>query len=257
MTNKAGNRDPELDKEQYLHALQGLYGQVLQLQCATIASTIHGKRVLDVGAGLGSLSAHLNHSGFAVKAIDSRPDLRILAKELYEIEVFDESIYETSFPDSSFDCVILREVAFQLDFVKAMKEVNRLTKDQVIVFQSNDSLLRKLGQSFYGQQESKEQTSDYYVRILQDHGFRIEKFQYRDTLAFPLSGGFVGYQLIPRVELLYSLAVKSDELLTTSLGALGLLPFFAMRYLVSARKPLMVDEEQECEPTGTLSLELG
>ena len=257
MTKEAGNTTLELDKEQYLHALKGLYGKVVHMQCTAIASAIHGKRILDVGAGLGTLSAHLIEQGYFVTAIDCEPQLRTFANELYEIEVIDQSIYETTFPDSSFDCVVLREVAFKLDFVKAMKEVNRLTRDQVIVFQPNNSFLRSLGHIIYGRQEASEHSSEYYIRILRNHGFKIEKVQYSDTLAFPLSGGFIGYQLVPRLDFLYSLATKCDEFLTMGFGALGLLPNVALRYLVSARKPLMVDEEEECEPSGTLSLELG
>ena len=51
--------------------------------------------------------------------------------------------------------------------------------------------------------------------------------------------------------------MKCDGLLTFLLDTIGLLPFCALRYLVSARKPIMVSEDEEYDPSATLSLELG
>ena len=89
---------------------------------------------------------------------------------------------------------------FHLDFAKALAEISRLTRDQVIIFQGNDSFIRKAGQSLFGHREFNEQCRNYYLRQLEYGGFKIEDLQYRDTLAFALSGGFIGYQLLPQSE---------------------------------------------------------
>ena len=82
MTHKDDEVFHKIAKEQYLRALEGLYGIVAQEQNAAIASAIHGKRILDVGAGLGTLAAGLKEQGFIVVAIDPNEQKRELAQRI-------------------------------------------------------------------------------------------------------------------------------------------------------------------------------
>ena len=53
--------------------LHSLYGLVNEDQDREIISAVHGKKVLDVGAGYGTLSRRLKDAGFEVTAIEPNP----------------------------------------------------------------------------------------------------------------------------------------------------------------------------------------
>lgn len=67
-------------------------------------------------------------------------------------------------------------------------------------------------------------------------GCIISHIEYRDVLAFPLSGGSVGKELIPHIEWLENLIPSFDHFLTKALLLLGMEKHFCWQYLVVARK---------------------
>ena len=66
--------------------LHSLYGLVNEDQDREIISAVQGKRVLDVGAGYGSLSRRLKEAGFEVTAIEPNQHTRALAKKWNNVE---------------------------------------------------------------------------------------------------------------------------------------------------------------------------
>ena len=98
--------------------LHSLYGRVNEDQDKQIIISVHGKRVLDVGAGYGLLTRRLKDEGFDVIAIEPNLHIREIAKKWNNVDELPYGIYKTPFDDNYFDTVILRECVEHLDIVK-------------------------------------------------------------------------------------------------------------------------------------------
>ncbi len=229
----------EVDHQACRRKLDNLYGLVARDQDLSILRAIEspGGRVLDVGAGYGTLTATLEEHGFEAVGIEPNQDKVELAREWYSLELQDEDIYQTSFPDNHFDCVILREVVFHLDFERAMQEIWRICKNQVIVFQGNSVGWRSLAARMYGHREFNERDRAFYVSKLREAGYELAAVQYRDAFAFPLSGGFIGKQFVLPLRWCYRLTMGIDKLTTALLRAIRMDRFVCMRFMVSGTKP--------------------
>jgi SAM-dependent methyltransferase len=218
--------------------LDQMYGLVATEQNREIARTISGKKVLDVGAGYGTLTKYLQDSGFDVVGIEPNSEKTVLAREWYGVELSVEDIYDTGFQDNEFDCVILREVVFHLDFTKALKEIDRICKKQVIIFQGNAVLARKMGQIVFKHREYNEKDIAYYMSVLKQGNFYIQDVIFRDPIAFPLSGGFVGIQLVPQMSWLYRVILNLDRTFNSFLKLIKWQQYFCTRYVINAEKKI-------------------
>lgn len=216
--------------------LSQLYGLVAYDQNRDISRFIEGKDVLDVGAGYGTLTKQLREDSFNVVGIEPNEEKIACVKQWYDIELQPLSIYNTGFSDNQFDCVILREVVFHLDFERALKEINRICKKQIIIFQGNSVLLRKIGQKIYRHKEFNEKDRLYYLNFLKQNNYNIEKLFFRDIIAFPLSGGWISRQMVPDWPWLYKTIIKFDKLLTAVCKFIRVEKWFCLRFLVSAKK---------------------
>jgi len=72
--------------------------------------------------------------------------------------------------------------------------------------------------------------------VLKKFGYKITFLKLRDTLAMPLSGGFVGPQLFPDIDFLDQILINFDHLICNLLKLLGCQKFFCWRYLIKAEK---------------------
>ena len=118
-----------------------------------IISAVYGKKVLDVGAGYGTLSRRLKEAGFDVTAIEPNPHTREIAKKWNNVDELPFGIYQTPFADNYFDTVILRECVEHLDFPRATAEINRICSTRVLVFQTNLNPLITLARKRIGHEE--------------------------------------------------------------------------------------------------------
>jgi SAM-dependent methyltransferase len=226
-----------LDEDESVGKLHSLYGRVNEDQDRTIITHVRGRRVLDVGAGYGTLSRRLMDAGFLVTAIEPNPDTRETARRWYGVEELPYGIYETPFPDGSFDTVILRECVEHLDFGKALGELQRIDRGRVLVFQTNLNPLIALVRRRIGHEEFNPQRLSYYRDQLARAGYSLQEIIFRDPFAFPLSGGYCARQLLPHIPLLEAAAIRIDHGITRGLRALGLAPVFCWRYLMVADAP--------------------
>lgn len=216
--------------------LNQLYGQVARLQNRDILALVEGHRVLDVGAGYGTLTRQLLDAGFDVIGIEPQFDKVLLAQRWYGVNLLPTSIYQTSFPDGFFDTIILREVVFHLDFERAILELKRVGKNRLIVFQGTSILPLRIVKRVLGHHEFNEQPLHYYLDVLAYNGYIIDRMDFRDTLAFPLSGGLVGKQMLAENQTLYRAVIALDRLLSGLLRTLGLQSRFCFRCLISAHR---------------------
>jgi len=217
--------------------LDSFYGMVCYEQNLKIIQTIkqqYGK-ILDVGAGYGSLTALLKEHEYNTVGIEPNKEKRKLAAKWYNVELSDVDIYKTPFKNNEFDCVILREVVFHLDFEKAFKELSRITRSQIIIFQGNAVLTRKIGQILFGHKEFNEKHRNYYIDFLKKTPFNNLTTSFLDIFAFPLSGGFIGTQIIPdSMPILIKIIIKTDKNLNKILKFFNIQKYFCMRFIISA-----------------------
>jgi 2-polyprenyl-3-methyl-5-hydroxy-6-metoxy-1,4-benzoquinol methylase len=226
-----------MDEETSSAQLHSLYGKVNEDQDRTIIGHVKGTRVLDVGAGYGTLSRRLMDAGFQVTAIEPNPQTREIAKRWYGIEELPHGIYETPFEDGSFDTVILRECVEHLDFPRALQEIRRIDRSRVLVFQTNLNPMISLARRRIGHEEFNPQKLDYYRKGLAAAGFTDQVVIFRDPLAFPLSGGYHARQLLPRLASLEDAVIRADHGLTRVMRLLGIAAVFCWRYLLVADTP--------------------
>lgn len=223
----------ENHSEKQLHSL---YGLVNEDQDRLIISSVHGKRVLDVGAGYGTLSRRLREAGLAVTAIEPNPKTREIARKWNNVDELPYGMYETPFDNNYFDTVILRECVEHLDIPAALGEITRICNRRVLVFQTNLNPLITLARKRIGHEEFNPQKLDYYRKQLEDAGFKKQTVMFRDPLAFPLSGGYHARQLVPRNTWAEHAVLSFDKAATELLRITRTAPLFCWRYLLIADK---------------------
>ena len=216
--------------------LHSLYGLVNEDQDRLIISTVHGNRVLDVGAGYGTLSRRLRDAGFAITAIEPNPHTREIAKKWNDINELPYGIYETPFEDNYFDTVILRECVEHLDIPAAMGEISRICKRRVLIFQTNLNPLIMLARKRIGHEEFNPQKLPYYQIQLVNAGFKTQTVIFRDPLAFPLSGGYHARQLVPRYPSVEHAVLSLDKMITRMFFIPKVASLFCWRYLLISDK---------------------
>lgn len=216
--------------------LNSLYGLVNEDQDKEIITAVFGKKILDVGAGYGTLSKRLMISGLCVTAIEPNPHTREIAKKWNDIDELPYGIYRTPFNDDYFDTVILRECVEHLDIDEALKEIKRICNTRVLVFQTNLNPIIKLARKKIGHEEYNPQKLNYYQKKLHEFGFSKQNVVFRDPIAFPLSGGYHSQQLIPRKPSIEHAILGFDKTITKLLRYTGLASLFCWRYLLESDK---------------------
>lgn len=115
---------------------------------ASLVKSAESSRILDIGCGEGivthflidNLSINSNH----IVGLDIKGSCLKIAQGINpEVQFFQASIYKIPFQDNSFDLVLGLEVLEHLEFPeKAIGELNRVSKNWVIVSVPNDRMFR-------------------------------------------------------------------------------------------------------------------
>lgn len=217
------------------------YGDVARSQNESIIRLITGSSVLDVGCGYGNLLRQIRSElpGVKVAGIDPDAESAGIARKMYGIDVMPMSACKMSFADGSFDTVILREAIHHFDapgmLQSAMREISRVCSKEVIVFDPNPSWLVRASRRII-KHVDPEAPSAVTIKALEDSGFDIVRCDFRDVIAFPLSGGFVGKELVPNVRAVKHAVMALDSILNSALRLLRLQSHFCWRYIVYAKK---------------------
>jgi SAM-dependent methyltransferase len=214
--------------------INGFFGKIMSDQNKDIIDLIEGKKILDVGAGYGILTKTLQGLGYEAIGIEPNPEMVEYAKKRFSVELLRQSIYKTDFPNASFDTIILREVIAHLEFDRALIEINRIGKGLIIIFDTLPTIIVKCGRAIIGHREYNQKSLNYYIGLLRDKGYNICSMVFRDIIAFPLSGGFLGPLLVPRIEWVEKNIIMLDKKLNVLMKKIGLQKFFCWRFLVKA-----------------------
>lgn len=216
-----------------IRRLDGFFGHVDEDFNRRIADHVAGTRLLDFGCGFGSLVEYLRRRGFDAVGIDLL-DFQIEAGKgrFPHADLRVVSSGRLPFGDCAFDTVIFKEslhhVAAESDIESQMDDVARIAKQRIIVFDPNPSLPLKVGRSLIGHVDPMLHPSAA-KRLLEASGFKVRSIEFLSTVAFPLSGGYVGRPLVsPRRPHRF---LRIDDRLARLFG-----PALTWRYLLVADK---------------------
>lgn len=221
--------------------LDRFYGDVAKSQNLTIASMITGNSVLEIGCGYGAFVNYMKqeYPSKTIAGIDLDEDSIKIAKDKYGIEVKPMSAYKMDFPGSSFETVVLRDTIHHFEssenLRQALREICRVSSRELIVFDPNPNWIVKFSR-FLIRHKDPEAPPGKIKKELEKAGYEITNFVWRDVVAFPLSGGFVGIEMIPNVAFIKKCVLAFDAALNKILQALGIQRFFCWRYLLRAVK---------------------
>ena len=109
--------------------------------------------------------------------------------------------------------------------------ISAVCRKEVIVFDPNPNWILKFCRKVVRHKDA-ELTFDQVVAALGEHGFRVAYSSWRDVIAFPLSGGFVGVELVPNVGWVKKAVLALDAGLTRIVLALRMQRIFCWRYLI-------------------------
>ncbi len=214
--------------------LNGLYGRVADDQNQFIRRHCLGRRVLDVGAGYGNLTRALRAGGLDAVGIEIDEEKIRKAREWSGVELEFDDIHQLTVADRRFDTVVFREVVNHLRLGEALAQAARLDARRVLIFQHNLVLPLRLAHRLFRHREHAGYSPADMTAALGRAGFSSIRTIYRDTLAFPLSGGYIGRSLVPAWCWLHDLLLGLDRAATAGLTGLGLGRWTCFRLLIAA-----------------------
>src|SRR5262249_2025894 len=145
-----------------------------------------------------------------------------------------EDLYSVPLERGAIDTAIFRESVEHLDMELALERLAHLAVKRVIIFQSNLHWMLKVVRKTLGHEEFNPRERPYYEDALARHGFSIGAVKHRDVIAFPLSGGLLFEQRVPRIDAIERALVALDQHLGAALDAVGLGPALCWRYMIVA-----------------------
>lgn len=193
--------------------LKKFYGLVAEEQNKTICRFLApNSRIIDVGCGYGHLVEYLRKRGYMAIGIDGDEEVIRKAEELYPGSDFAMKDVLTWIGDKQdVDYAILRESAHHMDLTEAVSKLSQVIRKGIIIFDPNPNVIVKMSRKII-RHKDEELSLEKTLKILSSHGFTIRYTGFRDVLAFPLSGGFVGLDFVPDVDILKRLLITADSL---------------------------------------------
>lgn len=222
--------DPKRD----LRRLQHFYGAVASDQNRSILQLITGEKILELGCGYGTLAQEAKISGKEVIGLDIDLKILELGRSCYPSLVdrlVQGDMGSLPFKNKSFHTVILRESLHHVSWEKVLSEVVRVCRKEIIIFEPNPNWFLRTCRKIISHQD-QEIPLKPLLKILERRGIIIKGLYFRDLIAFPLSGGFVGWEFIPPVRFLFPPLLWADRMLQNLFRILKMEELISWRYLV-------------------------
>ncbi len=217
--------------------LDGFYGRVDARMNERLAQWVSGVKVLDIGCGFGQLVEHLRGKGYDATGIDMLGEFIRLGKMKYP----DAHLLNMEFDDLVstgvlFDTVILKDTLHHIwdesDVIKFLQQVKLVCRRRILILDPNPTFFLRLARWIIKHKDpvcSPEEAK----KSLREAGFILVHEDYSEFLAFPLSGGFVGKEMIGTYAI-GSMTLALDNLFEKILRIFLLSKFMCWRYLVIA-----------------------
>lgn len=202
-----------------------------------------GCRVLDLGCGYGSLTHALWKAGFDVLGVDidetfiacGRRIFPDLPPERYQALAV-ERLAERQ---ERFDAVVLRDTLHHLyeecpidEMMATIRQV-LVPGGRLVVFDPQPNWVLKTCRRLIGHRDA-ECSAAHARRLMERLGWTVRKLRFTEAIGLPLSGGYVGRELVPPIPLLCGAVVTVNRIASCTLDAVGLGPALLWRYLLVA-----------------------
>jgi len=223
-----------MNAQRDLERLRSFYGAVVSEQNRFILKRVVGKEVLELGCGYGTFVHEAFDSG--KKAIGLDIDFETLQEGRNAYPSLSSKLVRGDmgclpFKEKSFHTVILRESFHHVPWEKILPEILRVCKREIIIFEPNPNWVLRFCRRIISHQD-QEIPLKPLQSLLESHGMLIHGPYFRDLLAFPLSGGFVGWELVPPFEKVYPFLLRMDKIFHFFSHLLGVEKRICWRYLI-------------------------
>jgi ubiquinone/menaquinone biosynthesis C-methylase UbiE len=139
------------------------------------------------------------------------------------------------FKENSFHTVVLRESLHHVPWVKILPEILRICRREILIFEPNPNGFLRLSRKIISHQD-QEVPLEPLLTYLRKYGVVVQGILYRDFIAFPLSGGFVGWEFVPPIKVLFSFLLWADRIVHALFYFLRIEKAVSWRYLVRGVK---------------------
>ena len=217
--------------------LDGFYGRVDTRMNEKVTQWVSGEKVLDIGCGFGQLVEYLRIKGYDATGIDMLPEFIKVGKRRFP----NAHLLSMEFDDlvstgNLFDTVILKDTLHHIwdesDVSRFLQQVKEVCCQRILILDPNPTLLLRLARwiikhkdPFCSPEEAK--------KSLSEAGFVLVYEDYAEFLAFPLSGGFIGKEMIGNYAI-GSIILTLDRIIVKFLRTISLSKIFCWRYLLVA-----------------------
>lgn len=224
----------DLDIPVVIHNFNNLIGRILQRETDSWLSRLQPNHVLEVGAHCGQITRVLRDRDVKVTPIDIDSEAISLAQVLTGIEVEETSFYDRApGTDETWDLGLFRDVVSHLKTEDMIRRLCELKIPRVLIIDSNlSNPLLGLSRRWIGHVEHDEEPLETYIEAFIRAGYRAAFVEYAEYLAWPLSGGLLVRQILPRNPWLEKAVMLLDKLMGKILLTDHLRKRFAWRYRV-------------------------
>jgi ubiquinone/menaquinone biosynthesis C-methylase UbiE len=221
--------------------LEKFWGAVDRKHIDLIQEWVPAGTVLDVGCGYGTTTAAVDAmDGVTCIGIDSDAESLAIARRLHpECNVQNQNCEDLPFEDNTFDGVIMRDVLHHLyreaNFDRVRSELIRVAKvgARVIILDPNVNLILRVARVI-ARHDDAECTLADALTVLAGMNCRVVHRSFNTVYSLPLSGGYVGINLVPPAAFLQRLILSSEERVERLVARVGLDGALSWRYLVVA-----------------------
>jgi SAM-dependent methyltransferase len=224
--------------------LQSLWGLIDRQHNQQIARMLQdSSHVLDVGCGYGALVDYLSQGGHQVRGIDLHEESVAIAHAIFPQAQVSVDAAESLTKDFAghFDAIILKDVLHHIvgegDPISSFKAFRQLLRDEgrLVILDPNPMLILRLARTLVRHQDP-EANPQLAQKVLTENGFVVQQMTYYEIIGLPLSGGYVGYRLVPNWKPLNQVVAGTNHVLSRALVALGLGRYLCWRYIICAQK---------------------
>ena len=221
-----------------LMRLQRFYGAVASDQNRSILRWTTGRTVIELGCGYGTFVQEARIEGKEAFGLDIEfPTLKagISFYPRVKGDMIQGDMGCLPFKENSFHTVVLRESLHHVPWVKILPEILRICRREILIFEPNPNGFLKLSRKIISHQD-QEVPLEPLLTCLRRHGVVVQGILYRDFIAFPLSGGFVGWEFVPPIKVFFSFLLWVDRVVHALFCFLRIEKAVSWRYLVKGVK---------------------
>lgn len=221
--------------------LKSLWGLIDRQHNELIEERLVGSRILDVGCGYGSLVAYLTERGYSAQGVDYDAESVRIAQNIFpEVPVqLTQAEDLAEFPNSSFDSIVLKDCMHHLvgegDVKKSFQNFKRVLvpSGRIVILDPNPTIILRTARKLAAHVDF-ESSLQCTLDILEGSGFVVRSISFYETVGLPLSGGYVGYRLVPAFKPIERAVAGLNRAISSVVNAMHLGKALCWRYIVHA-----------------------